>query len=58
MYALFHNGKQVGKAHSTWSAAQMEAIKLGAWYYAGAHFDRDQIVKGLTDGYEIREVEE
>jgi hypothetical protein len=59
-YALFHNGKQVGKAHSTRAVALAEAIRLGVLIRTSRDFVGDGYLSGLTDhlaaGYEIREV--
>jgi hypothetical protein len=47
-YALFHDGKQLSKMHSTQHAVRAEAISLGA-------AQRYKGVIMLLDGYEIRE---
>jgi len=48
-YALFRDGKQISKTHSTRHAVRVEAISLGAagWFKGG-------II--LLDGFTIREV--
>jgi hypothetical protein len=49
LFALFQNGKQISKAHSTRHAVRIEAIEQGA-----AGWRKGSIV--LLGGYEIREV--
>jgi hypothetical protein len=49
LFALFHNGKQISKPHSTRHAVRIEAISMNA---AGRY--KGGII--LLDGYEIREV--
>lgn len=51
LYALFKNGKQISKAHSTKCAAWIEAFERGAVY----------CMRGLLcafDGYQVKEVKQ
>lgn len=48
-YALFKDGKQVSKAHSTKEAVAIEAHELGVVYDA-------RYWRGLAEGYEIKPV--
>jgi hypothetical protein len=49
-FAVFENGKQVSKAHSTWDAAAIEAYEKGnaVWYVYGK--------ARLAPGFEIKEI--
>ncbi len=51
MYAVFENGKQVSKAHSTIEAANTEAFEMGAVASSSRY-------RYLIDEYEIREIKE
>jgi hypothetical protein len=57
-YALFHNGEQISKAHSTRYAAEVEAYDQGAVIKWGPDFPRDASGASLADGYEVKPVEE
>lgn len=56
-YALFQNGKQISKAHSTRLAARVEAYEIGAVVTNHADFPGDVQSTVLADGYEIKEVQ-
>lgn len=55
MYALFKDGKQVSKAHSTREAATIEAYERGLVVDWGADFPGDKPGRALADGYEIKQ---
>lgn len=46
-WALFHDGRQVSKAHSTRIAAMIEAMEAKAVIRSGRAYE-------LADGYEVR----
>lgn len=54
-YALFHNGQQIGKAHSTKRAAEIEAYERFVVIDYCADFIGDRSGRCLADGYEIKE---
>lgn len=55
-FALFREGQQISKAHSTWQAAIAEAYAHGAIINCGADFPGDKEARrALANGYEIRE---
>ena len=56
MFALFHDGKQVSKAHTTRRAAVIEAYEQKAVVDCGADFTHDTEGRYLADGYEIKEL--
>lgn len=49
MYALFKDGKQISKAHSTLEAVWAEAQEIGA-------ISKSRFGVIMTDNYEIKEV--
>jgi hypothetical protein len=59
-FALFRDGKQISKAHSTRAAATIEAFERGAIVISHADFWAKEVLFAesldLSDGYEIREV--
>ena len=59
-YALFHNGRQISKAHSTRNAAVIEAIerKLAIWGSGDFLGDVGVSTVALPEGYDIKEVQE
>lgn len=57
MYALFKDGKQISKAHSTREAAAIEAYERGLVVDWGADFPGDKPGRWLAGGYEIKQVE-
>ena len=54
-YALFHDGKQISKAHSTRFAAIVEACEAGAAVYSTPDFPGGWSGVVFADGYEVRE---
>lgn len=60
MYALFKDGKQISKAHTTESVVWIEAYEKGAVISSSPDFVPDDAffpargAKSLADGYEIR----
>lgn len=58
MYALFKDGKQHSKAHSSREAATVEAYEIGAVVDWGADWIGDKPGRGLAGGYEIKEINE
>jgi len=58
MYALFHDGIQISKSHSTKEAAMVEAYEHGAVVDYGADFIGDKSGRCLIDGFKIREIDE
>jgi hypothetical protein len=56
MYALFHEGKQISKAHSTEKAAIVEAYERKIVVSSGFDFPGDKSGHFLPRGYEIREI--
>ena len=57
-YALFHNGKQISKAHSTHAAATMECYDHGVAVRWAPDFPGDRYRVTLADGYEVKPVED
>lgn len=55
-FALFKDGEQTSKAHSSREAVAVEAYEAGAVINWGADFSSDMPGLGLADGYEIKEV--
>lgn len=55
MYAVFKDGKQYSKAHSTKEAAKIEAYEMGVVVDWGADFIGDKPGRGLIDRFEIKE---
>jgi len=55
-FALFRNGKQVSKAHSTKDAVAAEAFELGAVLTWSGDFKPGSGII-LADGYEIKEID-
>ena len=58
MYALYKDGKMVGKPHSTLEAIWAEAMSQGLVVTSSADFPGDNRMDGLVNGVEIRELEE
>lgn len=57
-YALFLNGEQISKAHSTHAAAMVEVFEAGAAVRSAADFPGDWSGTVMADGYEVKPVEE
>ncbi len=58
MHALFKDGRQVSKAHSTRVAVAIEAFEMGLVVTSGVDFPGDVATgPGLVDGYEIKEIQ-
>lgn len=55
-YALFHEGKQVSKAHSSDYAVMVEAFEIGAVVTNHADFGDEKTVTTLANGYEIKNI--
>ena len=55
-YALFKDGKQISKSHSTRRAAGMEAYEHSAVVHMSIDFTGDRQLNPLATGYEIREI--
>ena len=56
-YALFRNGEQISKAHSTRVAALIEAFEAGAAVQSAAGFPDGWSGTVMADGYEVKPVE-
>lgn len=56
-YALFKDGKQISKAHSTKDAAAIEAYERGLVWDCNADFPGDKPGKELAAGYEINPID-
>lgn len=56
LYALFKDGKQVSKAHSTRNAVITEAHELGVVFAYHADMPGDVSGRDLAAGYKIQEV--
>ncbi len=57
-YALFKDGQQVSKVHSTRRGAGMEAYEAGAVVIMSLDFREGMPERALAGGYEIRSVDE
>lgn len=57
-YALFKDGRQISKAHSTVHAARIEAYERGYVIVLAADFPGDQEMKGLLHLCDIKEVDQ
>lgn len=58
-YALFKDGKQIGKAHSTRLVVATEAFEQGAMVRGSRDFSSDPVScesVTLADGYDIKEL--
>lgn len=55
-YALFNNGRQISKCHTTMEGAITEAFEVGAVVHHHADFLGDRQYRALANGYEIREI--
>jgi|HubBroStandDraft_4_1064222.scaffolds.fasta_scaffold122747_5 hypothetical protein len=56
MYALFKDGRQYSKAHSTKEAAAIEAYEKGVIVDWGTDFPSDKPGRGIMEGFEIRKI--
>ena len=57
MFALFKDGKQASKAHSTKDAVAVEAYEMGLVVDWGADFPGDKPGRGMIDNYKIKKVD-
>ena len=54
LYALFKDGKQISKPHSTQAVVIIEAYERSAIVINHADMPGDKASIGLADGYEIK----
>lgn len=57
MYALFYNGKQLSKAHSTKDAAMIEAFERRIVIDGSPDFIGDKGFRTFAGGFEIKEID-